>query len=192
MSCFSLGVICENLDEVNDLVYPFHNDFIGYYPKEYFNINSNEKKYLKFNNFSREIENEWTELSEKEKQKFKSIERYADVKYGYYFNDEKSDIGYYTNTKGKMICFSIGGKFSGMLKMKGGFGIKKNADYTKIKDLIIPSRKEKFGTYALVKDGKWYSVDDYVDRDEWFSVHYKRLIKKVDPEKYLVVVECRY
>lgn len=192
MSCFSLGVICENLDEVNDLVYPFHNDFIGYYPKEYFDINLKEKNNLEFNVYSREIETEWEELNDKQKKKFKDIERYADVNYGYYYNDEKSDIGYYTNKSGKMICFSVAGKFTGMLKVKGSLGMKKSVDYAKIKDLVMPNRKENFATYALIKDGKWHSVDDYESREEWFSVHYKRLVKKADPEKYLVIVECRY
>ena len=193
MGCFSLGVVCNNIEEVNDLVYPFHDEFIGYYPKEYYDRNKEEKKYLKFKSFSREIEEEWEELTCLEKEKFNSsIERFADVKYGYYYNEEKSDIGYYTNEKGKMMCFSIGGRFSGMLKVKGNLGRKKSVDYAKIGDIIIPDRKEKFGTYALINNGEWISVDDQEDRDEWFYMHYKRLLKKIDPEKLLVIVECCY
>lgn len=192
MACFSLGVICDNLDEVNDLVYPFHKEFIGYYPKEYFEINKDEKKNLKFNKFSREIENSWNILCEEEKEKFKNIERFADVKYGYYYNEDKSDMGYYTNENGKMMCFTIGGKFDSYLNIKGSFGIKKKCNYAKIKDIIFPDRKENFGTYAIISDGKWYSVEDYVDREEWFKIHCKRLIKKADKDKYLVIVECSY
>ncbi|MGL4453375.1 MAG: hypothetical protein ACRCTZ_19605 [Sarcina sp.] len=193
MACFSLGVICNNLEEVNDLVYPFHNEFLGYYPKEYFDRNKDEKKHLKFKSFSREIEAEWDELTLIEKEKFKSdIERFADVKYGYYYNEENSDIGYYINENGKMMCFSIGGKFSGMLKVKGSLGRRKCVDYAKIGDIIIPDRKEKFGTYAIINNGKWMSVEDAEDREAWFHMHYKRLLKKIDPEKFLVIVECCY
>ncbi|MGL5822158.1 MAG: hypothetical protein ACRCYE_11180 [Sarcina sp.] len=193
MGCFSLGVVCNNLDEVNDLVYPFHNEFIGYYPKEYYDRNPEEKKYLKFNSFSRDIEKEWGELTLIEKQKFnENIERFADVKYGYYYNEERSDIGYYENTNGKMICFEIGGRFIGAIKTKGKFGRSKPVSYAKVEDIIIPSRKEKFGTYALVHDGKWISVDDFENRDEWFYINYKRIIKKLPKEKMLVIVECLY
>lgn len=192
MACFSLGVICDNLDEVNDLVYPFHKEFIGYYPKEYFEKNKDEKKYLKFNKFSREIENSWKILCDEEKEKFKNIERFADVKYGYYYNEDKSDMGYYTNENGKMMCFTIGGKFDSYLNVKGSFGIKKKCNYAKIKDIIFPDRKENFGTYAIISNGKWYSVEDYADREEWFKIHCKRLIKKADDNQYLVIVECSY
>ena len=193
MAYFSLGVICNNIDEVNDLIYPFHNEFLGYYPKEYYDRNKEEKKNLKFNNCSREVEEEWDKLTLIEKEKFNSdIERFADVKYGYYYNEENSDIGYYTNENGKMICFSVGGKFSGMLKVKSSLGRKKSVDYARVGDIIIPERREKFGTYAMIHDGKWMSVEDSEDRDEWFYMHYKRLLKKVDPEKILVIVECCY
>lgn len=193
MACFSLGVVCNNVEEVNDLVYPFHNEFVGYYPKEYFDRNKEEKKHLKFKSFSREIEAEWDELTLIEKEKFKSdIQRFADVKYGYYYNEENSDIGYYVNENGKMMCFSVGGKFSGMLKVKGSLGRKKGVDYARVGDIIIPDRKEKFGTYAIINNGKWMSVEESDDRDEWFYMHYKRMLKKIDPDKMLVIVECSY
>lgn len=193
MRCFSLGVICDNIEEINELVYPFHNEFVGYFPKEYYENNVEEKKFLKFESFSREMENEWKLLSDNEKKTFKNdIVRFADVKYGYYYNEEKSDIGYYKNENGKMICFSIGGTFSGMINVKSSFGLKKQADYAKIKDIIIPDKKQTFGTYAVINDGNWISVDDYVDRDEWFYLHFRRIIKKADKEKLFVVIECCY
>lgn len=193
MRCFSLGVICDNLEDINDLVYPFHNEFIGYYPKEYYDANIDEKKFLKFESYSREIENEWNSLNDEQKRKFNNdIIRFADVKYGYYYNDEKSDVGYYRNENGKMMCFSIGGKFKKMLTVKNSLGMKKHVYSSKIKDIIIPDKKEKFGTYAVINDGKWISVEDYADRDEWFLIHFRRLLKKADEEKLFVVVECCY
>ncbi|WP_297517378.1 hypothetical protein [uncultured Clostridium sp.] len=193
MAYFSLGVVCNSLDEVNDLIYPFHNEFIGYYPKEYYERNKDEKKHLKFNNFSEEVEQEWETLTLIEKEKFNfDIERFADVKYGYYYNEDNSDIGYYTNKNGKMMCFTIGGRFSGMLKVKGSIRKKKAVDYAKIEDIIIPERREKFATYAIINNGKWMSVEESEDRDEWFYIHYKRMLKKIDQEKLLVIVECCY
>ncbi|MGL4655265.1 MAG: hypothetical protein ACRCWM_05180 [Sarcina sp.] len=193
MACFSLGVICNSIEEVNDLVYPFHNEFVGYYPKEYYDRNKDERKNLKFKSFSREIEAEWEGLTLIEKEKFNSdIERYADVKYGYYYNDENSDIGYYINENGKMTYFTIGGRFASMLKVKGNLGRKKAVDYARIGDILIPERKEKFGTYAIINNGQWISVEDSDDRDEWFYIHYKRMLKKIDPDKLLVIVECCY
>ncbi|WP_297436196.1 hypothetical protein [uncultured Clostridium sp.] len=193
MGCFSLGVICDKVEDVNELIYPFHNEFIGYYPKDYYENNKEERKYLSFEKFSRDIESEWGKLLKAEKEKFNfSIERFADVKYGYYYNDDRSDIGYYKNENGKMICFTVGGKFSDMLNVKNAFGGRRKATTAKVKNIIVPDRKEKFGTYAIINDGKWISVDDYDDRDEWFNLHFRRFLKKIDPNKLFVVVECCY
>lgn len=193
MRYFSLGIICDSLDEINDIVYPFHNEFIGYYPKQYFDINIKEKRYLKFESYSREIEDEWALMSANEKEIFRNdIIRFADVKYGYYYNDEKSDIGYYKNENGKIMCFSIGGRFKGLIKVKNALGISKKVEYAKVKDIIIPDVKEKFGTYAVIDNGKWISVEDYENRDEWFYIHFRRLLRKANREKLFVIVECCY
>lgn len=114
--------------------------------------------------------------------------------YSYSWNEEEKAYGHWSNPNEKWDWFKIGGRWADMFALKDD---KKRCDIAKVKDIDF-DKMENFGTYAVLKDGIWYERGEMggfgVGLDEknkkvW-DEEFAKLIKDLDPDTYLAIVDC--
>jgi hypothetical protein len=98
-------------------------DFVGQLePFQENNMGDCPEEYLEFNDMTDELTQEFAELDEEKKAKYPTLESYADDYHGYRAHqiDGETRYGYYENPNARWDWYQVGGRWSGMLKLKPG------------------------------------------------------------------------
>lgn len=125
-------------------------------------------------------------------QVYYSEETFANDWHGYRKDPDTGKYGYWQNPNAKWDWFAIGGRWAGGITLKNGEG----ADIAQLKDIDL----DKLDSWGYVHlDGEWHekgtmgwwAMSDATDdsRDE-FKQHLIAQIEKLDPNDYLVLVDC--
>lgn len=139
-------------------------------------------------------------------------------KYGYSLIDAGGNVVkiiYRTNPNAKWDWWVIGGRWSGMLKLKPKVKPDKMSygeqawlsnesrkigyvDSARICDIDFDGMKSDFKTYATVMNGKWLArgdmgwfglSDEKLSEDEW-AKKFRELLSSLDPNTRITVVDC--
>jgi hypothetical protein len=104
MSHFTVMVIGENPE---DQLEPFQENNMGNCPQEH----------LAFHDETESLENTWKEMSDEEKSEFSDFAQFAEDE-GY--EEHEGKFGYWENPNAKWDWYVLGGRWSGMFKLKPG------------------------------------------------------------------------
>lgn len=119
--------------------------------------------------------------------------------------DDLSVQGYWINPNAKWDWYSLGGRWSGMIKLKKGaqgmagesgvFGNTVGIDQAQVKDI---SNLSEIKTFAVLKDGKWYEkgemgwwgiVSNEKDQEEWDS-EIEKLLNSLSGDTLISIYDC--
>jgi hypothetical protein len=103
------------------------------------------------------------------------------------------------NPNSKWDWYETGGRWEGGLKSKTG----ENVNKLRVRDLDLKryTKKDPFSTFAVItKNGVWHEParmgwwavthDETEPEDVWESKFVKRFVKPLDPEDWIVLVDC--
>ena len=109
MSHFTVLVIG---DDVDTQLAPFQENNMGDCPMEY----------MEFNDMTDDLTQEFAELEGEDKVKYPTLEVFAEKYHGYEGEDidGQARYGYYENPNAKWDWYQLGGRWSGLLKLKPG------------------------------------------------------------------------
>ena len=119
---------------------------------------------------------------------YETLEDFASEYHGYIKAEDEEVWGRFTNPKSKWDWYQIGGRWSGIFKIKDI-----EQDDTKEKYIEDSSR---FSTYALVKEGEWYAKGEMgwwavsSNEDENWSEEFGKMIKSLPEDTLLTLVDC--
>ena len=146
-----------------------------------------------------------------------SAEEWLESWNGYYLNKEETQYGYYSNPNAKWDWYQIGGRWASMIKLKKdidkskyekpnfswGWDKKEIAKAKGVdsayKDDITLSSLKKLGTFAVLRDGKWFekgsigwwgiSSDTDEESEKWEKGFYDEFIKDLKGDTLLTIVD---
>jgi hypothetical protein len=135
-------------------------------------------------------------------------EKYPDYKTylsDWHGEDNHEKQGYYTNPKAKWDWYSLGGRWSGLIKLKEGakgvtgkagtFNNEVGIDQAKKTDII---NFDELITFALLKDGEWFergevgwwgSVHNEKEEKDWDG-EFIKLVNDLPPETLISIYDC--
>ena len=199
MSHFVVAVFCDDPSEVEERLAPFIEEV------------SEGDKYAEFCDRTEEVETKWRELGGSDNPKeiaaqkalgtfgeYESINHLADKAFG--FTKKDGRYGYFHNPNAQWDEYEVGGRWSGELKLKSGV----SCDSAKIKDIDFDSMSAAedkcWSTHAMLDlEGKWHQQgkmgwfgysDTTPDSEKTFTGYLYEYIKSINPDTYLVIVDC--
>ncbi len=123
----------------------------------------------------------------------------------YDIDDETDKKGHWTNPNSKWDWYSLGGRWSGMIKLRDGatgingragtFGNETGIDQARKGDII---NFVELTTFAVIKDGKWYErgemgwfgvVSDEKEAEQW-AIELKKLVEGLPDETLISIFDC--
>lgn len=206
MSHFTVAVFCNDPNEVKEKLAPFVEEV-----KE-------GDEYAYFCDRTKEVETEWKKKggSDNPKEiaaqkalgtfgKYESIDELADRYFGYIIKD--GCYGYFYNPNAQWDWYRVGGRWSGELAVKSSTPktLHTQCDSAKIKDIDFDcmsaeSGEKQWRTFAMINlDGEWHDQgkmgwfgmsDATPDSVKAFIKRFYKYIENVDPNTYLVIVDC--
>lgn len=136
---------------------------------------------------------------------YPSFDEYITDWYGYEKDQETGLYGYWENPNAKWDWYSLGGRWSGMIKLKYGasgvvgcsgvFGNETGIDQAKIKDI---ANLDEISTFAVLKDGVWYekgqmgwwgAVLNGKEEDKW-KREFQKLLRGLHGETLISIYDC--
>lgn len=202
MSHFSVLVIGENVSEQLE---PFWE--LDLSPEEMKQDSRAEfQEEFKVEDLEKEFEKFKKELP-KHKDEYSNAKEWVVGWSGIYLNKEETAYGYYTNPNGHWDWFEIGGRWSGIIKLKHegerdekilkelGDEERKTCNSALKKDIV---NLHELKTYALLHNGEWLSrgkmgwfgmSDDKISEEEWDRRLLDYLNKLPDNTK-ITLVDC--
>lgn len=171
MSHFSVGVICESLNDVERLLAPYDENieveqYVSRTKAEIIEEGKNVKRRLLADDKDEYTSDEWAlkYLSAETDEDFYNAERYADSEY----DKDGNELTTY-NPKSKWDWYSIGGRWSGELRLKEEDEDRYSyCDGAKIKDIDFSPDKEKYDECY-----KWWKEKVEGSDEEWDSFYKK-------------------
>lgn len=200
MSHFVVAVFCNDLNEVEERLAPFTEEVVE------------GDKYAEFCDRTEEVEIKWRELggSDSPKEiatqkalgtfgKYESIKDLADGYFGCIKKDGR--YGYFHNPNAQWDWYVVGGRWSNELKTKSG----QSFNILKVKDIDFDymsskAEGERWRTHSMLdlegnwhEQGKmgWWGISSATsDNEETFIDYLHKYIESIDPNTYLVIVDC--
>ena len=206
MSHFTVAVFCNDPNEVEEKLAPFVEEV------------SEGDEYAEFCDCTKEVEAEWKKKggSDNPKEiaaqkalgtfgKYESIDELADRYFGYIMKDGR--YGHFHNPNAQWDWYVIGGRWTGELATKSvtSKSPPKQCDSAKIKDIDFNHISAESGegcwrTFAMINlDGEWHDQgkmgwfgisDATTDSVKAFIDNFYKYIESIDPNTYLVIVDC--
>jgi hypothetical protein len=152
-----------------------------------------------------ELENDFNRVKSEhpEYHQYKTIDDFANGYHEYYKSPYDECWGRWTNPKCKWDWYEIGGRWSGMLKIKDcpeypdDIESKKYgyADSIRLCDIDFEGMK-KLETFAIIKDGEWYEKGQMgwwgisENSDEKWQEEFDKLLKTLPKDTLLTIVDC--
>lgn len=124
MSHFTVAVLLNENDNIEDLLAPYQEGGIHDCPEEYLEFSECDESEIK--------------EYEEHKDKYKTLDEFMEDYHGYIKNKETGKYGHYYNPNAKWDWYVIGGRWSKSLLLKNG----QRKDYAKIKDIDWTKMKE--------------------------------------------------
>lgn len=135
MSHFTVAVFTDGTKTVEELLAPYQENNMGDCPEEYMEFNDVTEEYLKqyendgsdmVKNFDGELVSKWDvpENQRKEiifvkhKERYNNFDTFIQEYAGYERDEETGKYGYWENPNAKWDWYQIGGRWSGLLKLK--------------------------------------------------------------------------
>ena len=106
MSHFTVAILCDSPEQVEELLAPYQENNMGDCPE----------KYMEFNDKTEECENEYEGFYFKEK--YPLFADFVKNYFGYKFNEAENAYGYWENPNAKWDWYVIGGRWMGSLLVK--------------------------------------------------------------------------
>lgn len=203
MSHFVVAVFCNDPNEVEKKLAPFVEEV------------SEGDEYAEFCDCTEEVEVEWKKKGGSDNPKeiaaqkalgtfgeYENIDELADKYFDYIMKD--GCYGYFHNPNAQWDWYRVGGRWSDELRLK----LKpppKRCDSAKIKDIDFDcmsaeSGEKQWRTFAMINlDGEWYDQgkmgwwgmsDTTPSSVKAFIERFYKYIESVDPNTYLVIVDC--
>lgn len=200
MSHFVVAVFCDDPSEVDKRLAPFVEEV------------SEGDKYAEFCDRTEEVETKWRELGGSDNSKEKDVQKALgtfgeyesiDDLVNYFFGYMKKNgrYGYFHNPNAQWDWYEIGGRWQGELKTKSGM----SCDKAEVKDIDFNSmsasaEEKRWSIHAMLDlEGKWHQQgkmgwfgmsDTTPDGEKTFTDHLHKYIADVNPDTYLVIVDC--
>lgn len=150
-----------------------------------------------------ELEEEY--LEKKEKYNYETLEEFAEDYYGYTKSESEDVWGRWTNPKSKWDWYQLGGRWSGLIKLKeGANGLKGQPGVFDNEVGIDCALKgdianfDELKTFAIVKDGMWYergemgwwaAVSNEKSDEEW-EAQRKILMESLPDDTLISIFDC--
>jgi hypothetical protein len=202
MSHFVIAVFCNDPNEIKEKLAPFVEEV------------SEGDEYAEFCDCTEEAEAEWKKKGGSDNPKeiaaqkalgtfggYENIDDLANRYFGYIMKDGR--YGYFHNPNTQWDWYAVGGRWSGELAVKSD--VSKRCNSAKIKDIDFDrmsaeSGEKQWRTFAMLNlDGEWYDQgkmcwwgmsDGTLNSVKAFIEHFYKYIESVDPNTYLVIVDC--
>lgn len=169
MSHFSVGVICKSLEDITELLAPYDENlkvesYIGRTKAQMIEDGRKTKEYYQTSSGDDYEDYMKPYLSATTDEEFYNLEKYEDAKY----DNEGNELSTY-NPKSKWDWYSIGGRWSGELRLKEEDEDRYSyCDGAKIKDIDFSPDKEKYD-----KCYKWWKEKVEGSDEEWDEFYKK-------------------
>lgn len=173
MSHFTVAIITESLEKVEELLAPYQENNMGDCPKQYLDFNdmeveerpkweteSIEKIKLvdgslvwpwDYNGDKRNLPEGVQQVNVPYRELYPTFDEFMSEYHGYKKNEETGKYGYWENPNAKWDWYTIGGRWSDSLLLKSG----KRADAAQIKDIFFIEKTDHEG---LTVDIEGYQV----------------------------------
>jgi hypothetical protein len=176
MSHFAVAIFHKAGQKIEELLAPYQENNMGDCPKQYMEFNSVTEEYVK----------KYEEASEETQKKYPSCKEFIENYAGHKFNEEKQDYGYWENPNAKWDWWGIGGRYSGLLKVKEGASewvdsaLIKDIDFDGMRTLntakyeeywdeaLYENEVKKYFMYGIQKDD---TKETYVNRNTEFCTY---------------------
>lgn len=169
MSHFSVGVICKSLEDITELLAPYDENlevesYIGRTRAQMIEDGRKTKEYYQTSSGDDYEDYMKPYLSATTDEEFYNLEKYEDAKY----DNEGNELSTY-NPKSKWDWYSIGGRWSGELRLKEEDEDRYSyCDGAKIKDIDFSPDKEKYDECY-----KWWKEKVEGSDEEWDEFYKK-------------------
>ena len=184
MSHFTVAIITDGkptYETIEKILAPYQENNMGDCPREFMEFYSGTK------NHAEEYENETKEF----KAKYPTLNKYLEEYYGYRYDEEQQDYGYWENPNAKWDWWQIGGRWAGSLTIEENnenFGIGsqslfakgnryeiengyKKVDSARIKDFVFLNRESKYNKakrfWEMKVEGKEPITEDEKESLKW-------------------------